>query len=455
MAKDRETFGGRAAVIMALAGSAIGLGNIWRFPYMVGEGGGAAFILLYLFFSFSFSLPIFMVESIIGRRSGANCLGATRKLAGDENVWKLLGYLSIITPLIIVSYYSVVGGWSVEFFLKSLSLTFMHSDPETVNGMFGQFASSFWGPSVCFTAFLGISCLIVAGGVRKGIEKFSKFCIPVLFVMVLMIMVFSLTLPGSGKGVEYLVRPDFSKLTFSNCASALGQSFYSLSLGMGIIITYSSYVSKQENLMASGTYTALFDTMFAMMAGFAIMPAVFTAGIQPSAGPGLIFQTLPYIFTKMAATMPLISSGVAIIFFLTIIFSALTSSVSLVEVGVAYLVEEKKMRRGVAAALVFAGTWCLGMLCSLSFGPLSGFKVAGKPIFDFLDMFSSNFLLLIGSFMAVLLVGWKMSKADVRDEFTNGGTLKANNKAFGALYFIVRYVTPLALIFIFITNFIL
>lgn len=454
MIKDRETFGSKFAVIMTLAGSAIGLGNIWRFPYMVGEGGGAAFIVLYLFFSFFFSLPIFMTESIIGRRSKSNCLGAVKKLTPGRS-WKILGYLSIITPLIIVSYYSVVGGWSIEFFLKACGLTFLHSDLETVNGLFGNFTSSFWGPTLCFTAFLGLSCLIVAGGVKKGIEKFSKLCIPMLFVMVLLIMVYSLSLPGSAKGVEYLVKPDFSKLTFSACASALGQSFYSLSLGMGIIITYSSYVRKEDNLMTSGSYTALFDTIFALMAGFAIMPAVFTAGIQPSAGPGLIFQTLPYIFAKMGLTMPWLSSSVAILFFLTVVFSALTSSVSLVEVGVAYLIEEKKFRRGLAALTVFAGTWVLGMLCSLSVGPLSHVKLFDKPIFDFLDMFSSNFLLLVGSFMAVLLVGWRMSREDVKDEFTNGGTLRKNSKIFGILYFIIRYITPAALIFIFVSNFIM
>ncbi len=450
---QRETFGSRFAVIMTLAGSAIGLGNIWRFPYMVGEGGGAAFVLVYLLFSFLFSLPIFMVESVIGRRSGANCIGAVRKLAPAGGVWRLMGYLSVITPLIIVSYYSVVGGWSIEFFLKSCELTFTRIAPESANSIFGDFVSGVWGPSICFTIFQALACLIVAGGVKKGIEKFSKYSIPVLFVMVLLVMVFSLSLPGSGKGVEYLVKPDFSKMTLSTMASALGQSFYSLSLGMGIIITYSSYVSKKENIAVSGAYTALFDTLFALMAGFAIMPAVFMAGVKPGTGPGLLFETLPYIFAKMGLTMPWLSSGAAILFFLTVIISALTSAVSLVEVGVAYLVEEKNFKRGTASLIVFGGTWVVGMLCSLSLGPLSDLKILGKPVFDFLDMFSSNFLLIIGSMLAVLLVGWKMSRKDVWDEFTNGGTLKNNCKIFNVLYFIIRYVAPFALLIIFLSNF--
>lgn len=453
MTNKRDTFGSRFTVIMTLAGSAIGLGNIWRFPYLAGEGGGAAFVLIYLLFTLLFSLPIFMVESVIGRRSGANCIGAVKKLS-PGGVWKLLGYLSVITPLVIVSYYSVVGGWSLDFFFKACSLSFTNTAPEAARGMFGSFTSSVWGPGICFTAFLAASCLIVAGGVKNGIEKFSKYGIPVLFVMMAGIMVFSLSLDGSAKGVEYLVKPDFSKLSLSVCASALGQSFYSLSLGMGIIITYSSYVSKKENLLASGSWTAFFDAAFALMAGFAIMPAVFTAGIEPSSGPGLIFETLPFIFARMSASMPAVSAVAAILFFLSICISALTSSVSLVEVGVAYLVEEKKLGRGAAAAAVFAGTWIVGMLCSLSIGPLSDRTVLGKPVFDLLDMFASNFLLLIGSFMAVLLVGWKMSSGDVRDEFTNGGTLKTNNRLFPVLYFAIRYVTPVALVAIFISNFI-
>lgn len=454
MIKNRETFGGRFAVVMTMAGSAIGLGNIWRFPYMVGEGGGAAFILLYLIFSLLFSLPVFMVESIIGRRSGANCLGATKTLGGG-GIWNALGYMSVITPLIIVSYYSVVGGWSIEFFIQALGLKFTGSDPSQVVSIFGNFTNSIMGPSICFTAFLAITCLVVLGGVKKGIEKFSKICMPLLFVIVLLIMIFSLTLPGSREGVEYLLKPDFSKLDFSCYASAMGQSFFSLSLGMGIIITYSSYISKKENLLASGSLTALFDTGFALIAGFAIMPAVFIADIEPSAGPKLIFESLPYIFAQMSTNMPIISSAVAILFFLSIIISAMTSSISLIEVGVAYLVEEKSFKRGSATAIVFTGTWILGLLCSLSLGPAKNLLVMDKPLFDFLDMFTSNILLLIGSFMAVLLVGWKMSKDQVREEFTNGGTLKVNCAIFDILYFLIRYITPIALIFIFITNFII
>ncbi|MBQ2331158.1 MAG: sodium-dependent transporter, partial [Bacteroidales bacterium] len=304
--KPRENFGGRAAVIMALAGSAIGLGNIWRFPYMVGENGGAAFILVYILASLLLLLPIFLAEAVIGRRSRSNAFGAMKALAPHSR-WKWTGLFAVLTPMIVLSYYSVVGGWALGYFGTSLTGGFLQSDPEALHGVFASFLGSSWKPVVCFTAFLAISCLIVAGGVKSGIEKFSKYSIPVLFLMIVTMAVFSLSLPGAGEGVRYLIRPDFSKLTASAVAAAVGQGFFSLSLGMGIVITYSSYVKPSENLVASGTGTAIADLLFALLAGFAVMPAVFAAGIEPAAGPGLVFETLPYIFAKMGVDLPFLS----------------------------------------------------------------------------------------------------------------------------------------------------
>ena len=454
MAAERETFGGRLAVIMAMAGSAIGLGNIWRFPYMVGEYGGAAFILVYILASVFLSLPIFIAESIIGRGSGANCRGAMEKLA-PGSAWKWFGYLSVFTPMVIVSYYSVVGGWSLDYLVQALGATFVRNDAEQISNIFTDLITSTWTPIICHFAFLAITVLIVAAGVKAGIEKFSKFCLPVLFVLIVIIMLFSITLPGAKDGISYLVKPDFSKITPKTFAYALGQSFYSLSLGMGIIITYSSYVSKQENLFVSAAGTAFFDLLFAILAGFAIMPAVFAAGIEPSSGAGLIFQTLPFVFNKMGATIPLITSIAAILFFLTILFSALTSSVSLVEVGVAYLTEEKRMKRGWACFWIFIVTGIVGVFASLSFGPLSGVHIFGKGFFDFLDTFSSNFLLTIGGFLCVIFVSWRMKKEHVKNEFTNGGKKKRNEKIFEVVYFLMKYLAPIGVAIIFVTNLIL
>ena len=449
--KERENFGSRMAVIMAFAGSAIGLGNIWRFPYLVGQDGGAAFVIIYVIATLLISLPIFFAESIVGRRSGKNCRGAFIEL-GKGTAWPYLGFLMVFTPLWIVSYYSVVGGWSLEYLVQALRLDFVHTSPEAMSGSFERFISRTWAPLAFHLTFLAITVAIVALGVKSGIEKFSKICLPVLFVLVVLIAVYSLTLPGAQKGVAYLFKPDFSKLTIRSCLDALGQSFFSLSLGMGIIITYSSYVSKKENLMVSGAGTAISDLLFAILAGVAIMPAVFAAGIEPGSGPGLIFDTLPYIFSQLGLEMPWISSIAAILFFVTILFAALTSSVSLIEVGVAYLAEERGFKRGWACALLFAVTGLLGGLCSLSFGPLADVKVFGMGFFDLFDTLASNVLLTIGGLLVVLFVGWKMPKEDVFDEFTNVGTKKRNVRWFNFFYFLIRYVAPVGVAVLFVSN---
>ena len=265
-------------------------------------------------------------------------------------------------------------------------------------------------------------------------------------------MLYSVNLPGASAGIDYLVHPDFSKITGSALLSAMGQAFFSLSLGVGCILTYASYLKSDENLLATGIFTSMFDLLFAIIAGFAIMPAVFAAGIEPGAGPGLIFETLPYIFSTMGVDAPWLCNIVAILFFLTILFAALTSSISMLEVGVAYLVDQRKMSRTKATALLFAGCWILGVLCSLSFGPLRDLHVFGMTVFDACDHLTSDFLMTFGSLLFVFFVGWKMKRAEVRDEFTNCGTLRFNSRVFGVVYFFIRYVAPAAIIAIFLSN---
>ena len=430
-----------------MAGSAIGLGNIWRFPYMVGSNGGAAYIIVYLLLAIFLSLPILLSETIIGRGTASNTFGAMEKLAPGTK-WKWMGLLTIISPLIILSYYSVVGGWSIEFLWESMREGFGASTP----ALFGSFISKPWAPLVCHTLFLALTAGIVMAGVKSGIEKFNNISMPLLFVLIIVIMIYSLSLPGASEGVEYLVKPDFSKLTPSAIASAMGQSFFSLSLGVGTILTYSSYMKKEADILASGFGTAAFDLLFALIAGFAIMPAVFAAGIEPGAGPGLIFETLPYIFGTMVSSSAALGRIVSILFFLTIVVAALTSSISMFEVGAAYLVEERKMSRPKAVALIFCCTWVLGALCSLSFGPLSGFKLFGETIFNFCDKLTSNFLMSFGSMLFVIFVGWKMKKSAVRQEITNGGSLKFSTRIFGLVYFFIRFIAPVAILAIFLTN---
>ena len=429
MSSDREHFGSRLAVILAMAGSAIGLGNIWRFPYMVGEYGGAVFILIYILCSFILALPIFLAESLIGRRSRRNAIAAMKTLAPGSR-WSLFGYLSVFTPVVILSYYCIVGGWSLEYLLQSFSLGFSTFEP------------SGWTPLLFSTLFLAASCVVVALGVKNGIERFSKVSIPVLFVLILVIAVYAVRMPGAEKGVEYIVKPDFSRLSASTFAYALGQSFYSISLGMGIVLTYSSYVKKDENLVVSGAGTALADLLFALLAGMAIMPAVFASGLEPSSGPGLVFETLPQVFMGMGASVPWIGATVAVLFFLTLIVAAMTSSISLVEVPVAYLIENKGMKRGTACAVVFVLEWLLSLV-----------SVFSIRAFGTVDAFSSNFLLTLGALLAILFVGWRMKKEDVRDEITNGGT--TNRSLFPFLYFLIRWAAPVAVLAIFISNLVL
>ena len=447
----RERFGSRMAVIMALAGSAIGLGNIWRFPYLVGQNGGAAFILIYVVFTLLLSLPIFLAESAIGRSSGANCRVAISSLV-KGHAGHLMGWLMVFTPLWIVSYYSVVGGWSLEYLVQAVRLDFIHTAPENMTGSFARFIAKPYAPLFFHLAFLAATLGVVALGVKTGIERFSKWSIPTLFVLIVAIAVYSLTLPGAGKGVEYLLKPDFSKVTADTFIDALGQSFYSMSLGMGIVITYSSYISKKENLMIAGAGSAFSDLFFALLAGFAILPAVFAAGIEPGSGPTLIFDTLPFIFSSLGQNAPVLSAIAAIVFFLAVLIAALTSSISLVEVGVAYLTESKGLSRLGACVMLFIACGIVGGLCSLSFGPLSQVKLFGDGIFDFADSFASNVLLVLGGLIVVILAGWVMPKDKFYAELTNGGTLPGNAKLVPAVRFLLRYVAPIGILTLVVSN---
>lgn len=443
---SRDSFGSRFGALVAMAGSAVGLGNLWRFPYLVGENGGAAFIIIYILLSFLICLPIFISEFVIGRRSQKNAYAAFRDLSGGS-AWRWVGLFTIIVPLVVLSYYSVIGGWSIEYLLKSAAFAFESASQSAMSTMFSDFVSSTWGPLLVHTGFLLVTTLIVVVGIKDGIEKFSKVMMPLLFFMVLAIAIYSMTLPGAKAGLDYLFNPDFSKITGKACAAALGQAFFSLSLGFGTIMTYASYVDKKENILFQSTATAVSDLMFALIAGMAIMPAVFAFGLNPQSGPGLVFETLPFVFGQMPA-----GGFVAILFFLALLVAALTSSISMLEVAVAYLVEEKGFSRVWACVVLFVVCWVVGAVCSLSFGPLSDVKIDGGNIFDFFDNLSSNILMTLGSLLTVLFVGWRLKKTDVYDEFTNGGTLSRNAKLFGVLWFLIRYLCPLAIISIFVSG---
>lgn len=294
---NRDNFGSRFGILVAMAGSAVGLGNLWRFPYLVGTNGGAAFIIIYLAFVLILCLPIMYSEFIIGRRSHANVFGAFRVLAPGTK-WGVVGIIAMLGSISILSFYCVVGGWTIDYLIKAITFKFT-TDVSGLNTMFQETVTSNYEPLIYLLIFLAVTGLIVVAGVKKGIEKYTKVMMPVLFIMVIIIAIRSLTLPNAGKGIAFLFNPDFSKVTATTLLEALGQAFFSLSLGCGTIITYASYVKKGENIVKTSMYTAFADTLFAIIAGMAIMPAVFSFGISPSQGPGLVFITLPYIFSQI------------------------------------------------------------------------------------------------------------------------------------------------------------
>lgn len=437
---ERDGFGSRFGVLVAVAGSAVGLGNLWRFPYLVGTNGGAAFIILYLAFVILICLPIMFSEFIIGRRGQSNAFGSVKKIA-PKSGWLSIGAISVIASIFILSFYSVVGGWTIEYIFKSFSANFLTADSSSLSTQFSGFSQSQFMPVVMHLLFLGITALIVVAGVKNGIERYSKILMPVLFFLVLLLAIRSLTLPGAYAGVEFLFKPDFSKITSKAALAALGQAFFSLSLGMGCIITYGSYVNKKENLFKISFMSAAADTGFAILAGLAVIPAVFAFGISPGEGPSLVFITLPQVFAQLP-----FGQIVAAAFFFILLIAALTSSISLLEVVVAFCCEELKWSRLFSVIVTFIVVGIFGSFSSLSQGVLSHITVFGKTFFDFFDYTSSNILLPIGGLLVVLLVGWRMKRSHVLDELTSGGTITVKPIMFAIIYFLIRFVAPIAII---------
>lgn len=445
--EKRDSFASSFGVLVAMAGSAVGLGNLWRFPYLVGTNGGAAFIIIYLAIVFLLALPIMYAEFVVGRRAQSNVYGAFKKLAPGSK-WGIIGVMAIICCILIVSFYSVVGGWTIDYLVKAVMGEFS-SGSEGFDGLFAQTVSSNYRPLLFMLLFVGTSAVVLLAGVKDGIEKYSKVLMPLLFVMVIIIAVRSVTLPGSGAGLDFLFKPDFSKVTANTFLDALGQAFFSLSVGFGIIFTYASYVNKNENLIKMSAQTATADTLFAVIAGVAIMPAVFAFGISPSQGPGLVFVTLPYVF----AQLPL-GSVLAAIFFFVLFVAALTSAISLLEVAVAYVLEEFKIGRRAAVISVVAIVLFLGTFCSLSQGLLGDVKIFGNNIFDLFDKTTANILIPVGGLLIVLFAGWRMKREDFLDEITSGGKHKINSVYLRIIMFSVKYLAPVIISIILIRTFI-
>lgn len=436
----RESFGTRFGVIAAAAGSAIGLGNIWKFPYITGEYGGAAFILVYLACIAVVGLPVMLSEFIIGRKGQRNAIGAFKKLT-PGTPWFLTGWMGVAAAFMILSFYSVVAGWCLDYIVKAVSGLFTGMSVEQISEVFVGHITSTWAPVGWTLGFMVLTSFVVLAGVKDGIEKYSKILMPLLLALIIVLDIRALTLPGASAGVDFLFKPDFSKINAEAVLVALGHAFFSLSLGMGTMITYGSYINKKEHLGTTAVQVTIADTVIALLAGIAIFPAVFAFGINPSDGPGLVFVTLPNVFNQMPG-----GSLFSILFFLLLSVAALTSTISILEVVVAYCAEELKMVRSKATLIVVTLSSFLAVLSSLSLGPLSEITLwPGKNIFDTLEYIASNFLLPLGGLVICLFMGWAYGKDRAHEELSNGGTL---NVGYTNLYiFVCKYIAPI-LVFI-------
>lgn len=343
--KDRGNFGSKLGVILASAGSAVGLGNIWRFPYETGNHGGAAFILIYLGCILLLGLPIMIAEFLIGRHSQANTARAYQILAPGTQ-WRWVGRMGVLAGFLILGYYSVVAGWTLEYIFEAVSNSFAGKTPAEFISSFQSFSSNPWRPALWLTLFLLATHFIIVKGVEKGIEKSSKIMMPTLFIIILVLVGCSVTLPGASRGIEFLLKPDFSKVDGNVFLGAMGQAFFSLSLGMGCLCTYASYFSKDTNLTRTAFSVGIIDTFVAVLAGFIIFPAAFSVGIQPDAGPSLIFITLPNVFQQAFSGIPVLAYIFSVMFYVLLALAALTSTISLHEVVTAYLHEEFNFTRG-------------------------------------------------------------------------------------------------------------
>ncbi|WP_106832135.1 sodium-dependent transporter [Parabacteroides pacaensis] len=441
---NRATFGSKIGVILASVGSAVGLGNIWRFPYETGQNGGAAFLLVYCLCVLLLGLPLMLTEFFIGRYSRKNTAGAFQVIAPGTK-WNLLGYNGVIAAFLILGFYSVVAGWTLEYIYQSLSGALSGKTAEQFTQDFNLFNSGIFRPILWTFAFIALTHFIITSGVKSGIERSSKIMMPILFLILVILCIRSVTLPDASVGLKFLFHPDFGKITSSVVLSSMGQAFFSLSVGMGCLITYASYFGKNTNLQKTALSVTLLDTLVAILAGVIIFPAVFSFGIKPSAGPELVFITLPNVFQHL----PL--GGLwSFVFYVLLAIAALTSTISLHEVATAYILEEHHFTRKRAAFIVSAGVMFLGIISSLSFGVLKDFTIFGLTFFNFLDYVTAKIMLPFGGMLTCILVGWRVDRKILKAELTNKGTIPFY--FFNIYAFILKYIAPVAIVLIFLNE---
>ncbi|QXM07089.1 sodium-dependent transporter [Crassaminicella indica] len=438
----RDSFGSRLGILAAAAGSAIGLGNIWKFPFVTGQNGGAAFILVYLFCIALIGLPVMVSEFVLGRKTQANAAGAFKAIE-KEKPWYLSGYVAIGTAFIILSYYAMIAGWIFSYIGRAATGKLITVAPEKLGSYFESIIGSNIEPMFCTFLVIAFTAFMVLSGVKDGIEKYSKILMPILLVILVGLMIRSVTLDGASKGLEFLFKPNWSSLTTEGVLEALGHAFYSLSLGMGIIITYGSYINKKENILKLALQVTIADTVIALMAGTVIFPAVFAYGLEPNAGPGLIFITLPAVFREMP-----LGALFETLFFLLVGIAALTSTISLLEVVVAFVTEQFNIARKKATVLLAAIIYLVSIPSVLSFGAWSDIKIFGRTFFDLFDQTASNILLPIGGLLVCIFVGWVWGSENAVKEITSNGKYQFNYQR--AYDFIIKLLAPAAIIVIFL-----
>jgi len=452
MNDERGSFSSQLGVILASAGSAVGLGNIWRFPTEVGRGGGAAFILVYLGFIFLVAMPVMISEFIIGRSARSNAIGAFQKLA-PRKPWIVAGIMGVLGGFLVLSFYSVVAGWTLHYTIAS-ALGQLTTDNGQQTTDFAQaftvFVSNPWLPILYLAAFMLLTHLVVARGIRHGIERYSKLMMPLLLIIIVLLMAFSLTMPGAAEGIRFLLQPDLSKVTPDVVLGAMGQAFFSLSVGIGCLVTYSSYFSKETRIVKSAVNVCIIDTMVAVLSGFIIFPTVFSVGIAPDAGPGLVFITLPNVFLLCFGKMPVVGYVFALLFYVLLLLAALTSSISMHEICTAFISEHFRQSRRRAATIVTIICLVLGSFCSLSFGPWQDVTVLGKGFFDLFDFIVTKFLMPLGGLLMTLFVGWYLDRRLVEQQLTNDGSIPV--RTMRPLLFLVRWVAPAGILVIFLNE---
>ncbi|MEH6949105.1 sodium-dependent transporter [Bacillus sp. JJ634] len=444
MNKSQEQWTSKLGFILAAAGSAIGIGVIWKFPYMVGTNGGGIFFLMFILFTLIIGAPILITEFIIGRRTQKDAVRAYKELA-PGTPWTLIGYCGVIASIILLSFYSVVGGWILSYLIRSITNSLSNLTQQQYGDLFNTIISNPYETVIAQLIFMLITILVVQGGIQQGIEKASKYMMPALFILFLVLLARSLTLDGAMEGVKFFLKPDTSVLSEQTVLLALGQAFFTLSIGISVMVTYASYLNKNEDLTKSALSVVGLNIFIALLAGLVIFPAVFALGFDPASGPGLVFVVLPAVFNEIA-----FGSVFMFIFFILILFATLTSAFSILEIVVAAMVKGDEAKRKKSSWIAGILVFIIGIPSALSFGVLSNITLFNKSIFDIADFLVSNIALPVGALFISLFVGFQLKRLHVEEEFLSGSSY--GKKIFKVWYFLIRYIAPIAIAIVLLSS---